>query len=102
MWTYGGRDEDKQGVSINAHGLQEGVASHLALSSAPPGQEGPGTQGHQPGVHEDHYCCYGYWKQETVDLTSGIRPLRSADAGLLVIPPKDQPVREHLSLFLVQ
>ena len=70
VWTYRGRDEDEQGVAINTHGLQEGVAPHVALRASPPRQEPPSAQGHQRGVHEDDYRCYGYWKQNTSYLTS--------------------------------
>ena len=66
LWTYRGRDENEQGVAINTHSLQKGVTSHLALISFLPGQEPPSTQWHQPGVHENDYCCYGDWKQDII------------------------------------
>lgn len=51
--THGGGDVDEEGVAVDAHGLQEGVASHLPFGPLPPGQETPQSDGHQPGVQED-------------------------------------------------
>lgn len=40
-WAHRGGDVDKEGVAIDTHGLQEGVASNLPLSPLPPRQETP-------------------------------------------------------------
>ena len=53
-WTHRGGDVDEERVAVDAHGLQEGIASDLPLGPLPPGQEAPQTDRHQPGVHEDH------------------------------------------------
>lgn len=56
--THRGGDIDEKGVAVDAHSLQEGVASNLPLIPLPPGQETPYPNRHQPGIHEDDYCSY--------------------------------------------
>lgn len=60
--THRGGDEDKQGVSIDTHRLQEGVRTGLALCPLPPGQETPDAQRHKPCIEEHHKRCYRHWK----------------------------------------
>lgn len=60
--TYRCGDEDKQGISIDTHRLQEGISTDLALSPLSPGQKTPDTQRHKPRIEEHHNCCYGHWK----------------------------------------
>lgn len=62
--THGGGDVDEEGVAVDAHRLQEGVASHLPLGPLPPGQETPQSDGHQPGVQEDDQRRYRHCRTE--------------------------------------
>lgn len=56
--THRGWDVDEEGVAVDTHSLQEGVAAHLPFSPLPPGQETPQSDRHQPGIQEDdHRCC---------------------------------------------
>lgn len=48
--THHGGDEDKEGVAVDAHGLQEGVQPHALPDALAPPQKAPQCQRHQPGV----------------------------------------------------
>lgn len=63
--THGGGDVDEEGVAVDAHRLQEGVASHLPFGPLPPGQETPQSDGHQPGVQEDDQRRYRHCRDRT-------------------------------------
>lgn len=73
--THRGGDVDEEGVAVDAHRLQEGVASHLPLVPLPPGQESPQSHGHQPGVQEDDQRRYRHCRTKNgTGREDGARP----------------------------
>lgn len=58
--THHSGDEDKQGVAVDAHCLQEGVGPHALSDTFAPLQEAPQCQRHQPCVAVDGDASHGH------------------------------------------